>query len=221
MSPRIVYNAELKELDSLVESMCIQTEDVYCRLFYSMRKKDEEMVRMVLGNESTIRNMECRIEEKCLSLITKQQPVADDLRRISAALKAVTDLQRIGNHVVDIAELIIRLKMTELELFSSHLNKMIEETGKMIKCANEAFLQRNIEMAEMVMKRDDVVDDLFSKVKADLVEKLKQGYPDEDACVDVLMITKYLEKIGDHAVNIGEWTIFKDTGKLPMKVDFT
>lgn len=158
--------------------------------------------------------MERRIESMCLNLITKQQPIARDLRLVSAALKVVTDIERVGDHVSDIAELLLRLEMKDLSEFSPHLSGMIDATRELLDKSVEAFLNRNREEAEEVIRGDDVVDMLFNKAKMDLIHYLKTDTKNADECIDVLMLAKYLEKIGDHAVNIGEWEIFQETGSV-------
>ena len=121
---------------------------------------------------------------------------------------------RVGDHVADIAELLIRMDMKELSVYSVHLNPMIGETRDMLRMAVDAFTGRNKEEAQEVIQKDDVVDELFNAVKNDVIESLKKETRDADECVDILMIAKYLEKIGDHAVNICEWEIFKETGNI-------
>ena len=116
--------------------------------------------------------------------------------------------------MADIAELLIRMDMKELSVYSVHLNPMIGETRDMLRMAVDAFTGRNKEEAQEVIRKDDVVDELFNAVKNDVIESLKKETRDADECVDILMIAKYLEKIGDHAVNICEWEIFKETGNI-------
>ena len=153
-----------------------------------------------------------------MSLITKQHPIASDLRMVTAALKVVTDMERIGDHISDMAELFIRLGLPELSEFSTSLTEMAEAAKHMVQIAVDAFVSRNQEGAKEAIKQDDIVDDLFNRVKEDLIYLLKEEKKSADDCVDVLMITKYLEKIGDHAVNIGEWEIFRETGIIKDKV---
>ena len=154
------------------------------------------------------------IESRCLSLITRQQPIAGDLRMISAALKVVTDIERIGDQTADIAELMLRMKGSELDLYSRHITGMLGVAKEIVHDAVDAFVNRDSRAADEVIRHDDVVDELFSKVKDDLVRRLQEGVSDVDACVDVLLIAKYLERIGDHAVNIAEWELFQESGSI-------
>lgn len=214
MSPRVLFEKQLLQLHADVEEMGLTVEKTYDKLFEALGNKDEEEVVAILKSDRIINDMQRGIEAACLSLITKQQPVAKDLRLVTASLKVVTDIERIGDHCSDIAELLLRLKLKELSVYSEHIKAMIEETKKLEHAAVDAFVNRDMEAAKKVIAGDDVVDDLFNKVIEDLVDYLKKGTVNADECIDVLMIAKYLEKIGDHAVNIGEWEIFQETGTI-------
>ncbi len=214
MSPRLLFEEELEELKRSVSDMGEQIEKVYDRLFEVLKERDREALEAIVTNDRVINDMQRSIEAKCLTLLTKQQPVARDLRTVSAALKVVTDIERVGDHVSDMAELFLRLNMQNVEDFSTSLPKMIEAAKRSVGEAIEAFVNMNMEAAKDVIAFDDVIDDLFNKVKEELIGDLRSGKKDPDDCVDVLMIAKYLEKIGDHAVNIGEWAIFRETGDI-------
>lgn len=217
MPTRTAFEQELFELHEKVKNMGILVEKTYDQLFDAARKKDQTTIENIMKKDRAVNDMQRTIEASCLSLITKQQPIAGDLRLVTAALKAVTDMERIGDHCADIAELILRLKMVDMDQFSEHLPEMIEETKAMEHIAVDCLVNRDIVAAERVILQDDVVDDLFNKVKEELIEDLKEEAVVADICVDVLMIAKYLEKIGDHAVNIAEWEIFQETGKVHDK----
>ena len=214
MSPRTRFESELTELREDLKQMCFHVEAVYDRLFAAVDRKAEEEVREILTQDNTTRDMEKRIEAECLTLITRQHPLAGDLRVVSASLKVVTDIQRVGVHVTDMAELILRLRMQELSCFSDNLLPMVKAAQRLLHSAIEAFLHRNTEAAKAVIAGDDEVDDLFNCVKDDLVKQLKSDAADVDDCIDALMLAKYLEKIGDHAVNVGEWELFQETGNI-------
>lgn len=214
MSPRLLFEEELEELKRSVSDMGEQIEKVYDRLFEVLKERDREALEAIVTNDRVINDMQRSIEAKCLTLLTKQQPVARDLRTVSAALKVVTDIERVGDHVSDMAELFLRLDMQKVEDFSASLPQMIEAAKRSVGEAIEAFVDMSMEAAKDVIAFDDVIDDLFNKVKEELIGDLRSGKKDPDDCVDVLMIAKYLEKIGDHAVNIGEWAIFRETGDI-------
>ena len=214
MSPRILFEQELEDLKNSVTSMGEQIEQVYSRLFEVLEAKDKETMEKIVTNDRLINDMQRSIEAKCLTLLTKQQPVARDLRMVSAALKVVTDIERVGDHVSDMAELFLRMDMPDMNEFSNSLPEMVQAARKIVCESIEAFVGRNMEYAKEVIAYDDVIDEYFNKVKEDLIADLKSGKKNPDDCVDVLMIAKYLEKIGDHAVNIGEWAIFQETGNI-------
>lgn len=214
MSPRTVFEEELSALKNNIQEMGQEVEKAYDSLFDAIKEKDRETIEALKRNDRRVNDMERKIESRCLALITKQQPVAKDLRMISAALKVVTDLERVGDNVADIADLILRLDFADFGLYSTHLETMIEETKRIIHDGVDAFINRDVETAKEFYKRDDVIDDLFNLVKEDLVNCLKKEDQNVDNCIDILMIAKYLEKMGDHAVIIAEWEVFRETGTM-------
>lgn len=214
MSPRTTFINELNQLKENVADMATRVEKNYETLFEAYEKKEKAAIEKIVAVDKDINRRQREIESECLFLITKQQPIVSDLRAVTASLKVVTDIERVGDHVADIAELLIRMDMKELSVYSVHLNPMIGETRDMLRMAVDAFTGRNKEEAQEVIQKDDVVDELFNAVKNDVIESLKKETRDADESVDILMIAKYLEKIGDHAVNICEWEIFKETGNI-------
>lgn len=214
MSPRISFENELASLGENVAEMAKKVLENYEALFEAFEKGNKEEIRRIKKVDKEIGSRQREIESKCLFLITKQQPVVGDLRVITAALKVVTDIERVGDHVADIAELLLRIGIKDLTQYSIHIIPMIMAAKEMIQLAVDAFVNRKKEEAEEVINSDDVVDELFNNVKSDLIELLKKDTKDTDDCIDILMLAKYLEKIGDHAVNIGEWEIFKETGNI-------
>lgn len=214
MSPRITFENELKVLRGNVSEMAQKVEESYVTLFEALESQSEEVIVKLKNNSKAFSKRQREIESQCLFLITKQQPIVGDLRVVTASLKVVTDIERVGDHVSDMAELLLRLKMKDLSLYSVHVKTMILATREMVHNAVEAFVERDMEGAREVIKSDDVVDECFNKVKKDLIESLKKEVKDADECVDVLMLAKYLEKIGDHAVNICEWEVFQETGNI-------
>lgn len=214
MSPRTTFINELNQLKENVADMATRVEKNYETLFEAYEKKEKAAIEKIVAVDKDINRRQREIESECLFLITRQQPIVSDLRAVTASLKVVTDIERVGDHVADIAELLIRMDMKELAAYSAHLNPMIRETRDMLRMAVDAFTGRNKEEAQEVIQKDDVVDELFNAVKNDVIESLKKETRDADECVDILMIAKYLEKIGDHAVNICEWEIFKETGNI-------
>ncbi len=220
MTTRVNFEHELDKLKNSLKEMGCDVELSIDRLFEAVGSLNEELAEVIIKNERIINDMERSIEAQCLSLITRQQPIAGDLRLISSALKVVTDIERIGDHAVDIAELILRWKQNNLLEYSVHIAPMIEASKEMVHSAVECFTQNDKERAKEVIESDDIVDNLFNKVKFDVIhalqegENTEEGHADADICIDIMMIAKYLEKIGDHAVNIAEWEIFRETGSI-------
>lgn len=214
MSPRKVFESELALLHANLEEMGQLVENGLDQLFDAQAKQDKEMLETLRKNDRIVNDMERQIESKCLSLITKQQPVARDLRTISAAMKVVTDLERAGDQISDVAELLLRLNMVALEQYSSSFPQMIKETQEILHLAVDAFINRDLEGSRNAVSADDSIDDLFNKVKEDIISDVRENLITPDECADSIMIAKYLEKIADYAVNIGEWGIFQKTGNI-------
>ena len=214
MSPRIIFDNELKLLRENVAQMARKVEESYDELFKALAEQDENKIMELKKNDKAVSKRQREIESQCLFLITKQQPLVGDLRVVTASLKVVTDIERVGDHVSDMADLLLRLQMKDLSLFSVHVETMIMATREMLHEAVEMFIARDMEAAKRVIREDDIIDECFNKVKYDLIDSLKREVKDADECIDVLMLAKYLEKIGDHAVNIGEWEIFQETGNI-------
>lgn len=215
MTPRIMFEQELEDLRVELTEMGQRVEGSYNKLVSAANKEEEHTLKQLLDVDRQIIDMQRSIEAKCLYLVTKEQPVARDLRTISAALKVVTDIERIGVHVADMAELFLRMGKRSTEtVYEQKLQLMLEETGKMLHSAIEAFVQCDIPVAEQVIAVDDVIDDFFNEIKNAMMNAIRNQDLGADDIVDYLMLAKYLEKIGDHAVNIGEWTKFGQTGDM-------
>lgn len=214
MAPRTMFDQELAELNSELVKMSRMVEKAITDSFEALNKKDFVLAKMVINGDRTVDEMERKIESRCLSLMLRQQPVARDLRHISTALKVVTDLERIGDHAADIAELTIRMSDSLSFVGVKHLPAMVDNVKAMLRDAIHAFIRRDTQAAEQIELRDDIIDAYFDKVKNEVVELLKSDSSQSDMAVDLLMIAKYLERIGDHAVNVCEWTEFSDTGTL-------
>lgn len=215
MSPRILFEQELEDLKAKVTEMGERAELSYDRLVIAIRKNDRETLKQLLDNDRQMIDMQRSIEGKCLVLLTKQQPVAKDLRLVSSALKVVTDIERVGDHVSDIAELYLRMGGIYSDgEYEQLLARMMEEARDMFCEAVAVFVNAEEEAAKKVIERDDVVDALFNKMKEKMMQAICNQDLDADKVVDYLMVAKYLEKIGDHAVNIAEWAVFLVTGDI-------
>lgn len=201
-----LLNNELLEMASLVEK---SIEDVTQALIY----KDVELAKKVIEADKEIDNMENNIEARCLRLILQQHPVARDLRLISSILKMITDLERIGDQAQDIGEIILTLSKQNFKKDLVYLPKMAEATIKMVKESIDAFVNSDIELANKVIEYDDVVDNLFVTIKDELITLIRDDAVYGEQSIDLLMIAKYFERIGDHAQNIAEWVVFSITGE--------
>ena len=200
-----ILNRELIEMGALCE-------EAIALAAKALTDKDKTMAAKVAAMDAEIDQKERNIESMCLKLLLQQQPVARDLRQISAALKMITDMERIGDQAEDISEIVITLDGQYAEN-SALLKGMAESAIQMVTESVDAYVKRDTALAHKVIEMDDIVDDYFDQVKAELISKIAGEPADGEYALDLLMIAKYLERIGDHAVNIAEWVIFSVTGR--------
>lgn len=179
----------------------------------ALLEHDADTAREIIDGDPVIDDKEKEIESLCLKLLLNQQPVAKDLRLISTALKMITDIERIGDQAADISELCIYLSNQEYIKKLEHIPQMAQATIKMVNEAIDAFVKKDLALAEAVIEYDDVVDDLYVTVRQDLIKLIHKDVRNGEQAFDLLQIAKYYERIGDHAVNIAEWVIFSITGK--------
>ena len=201
-------NDELIEMGSMIEKS-IETA------IKALVNQDVDLARHAIEADEEIDRQERIIEDLCLKLLLQQQPVAKDLRLISAALKMITDMERIGDHATDISEITIELSKESYIKKLDHIQQMAKETMVMLVQSVEAFVNKDMDKARAVIVHDDVVDDLFNKVKAELIAMIHEDVNAGEQASDLLMAAKYFERIGDHATNISEWVIFSITGQHP------
>lgn len=199
-------NSNLVEMGALVEKAIENAID-------ALIHQDVKQARENVLFDRSVNEKEREIEQQCLKLLLLQQPVAGDLRLISAALKMITDLERIGDQAQDISELVILLSECTYIKRLDHLKQMAEKTAEMVTKSIDAFVAKDMLLAQKVIDSDDVVDDLFNCVKEELISLIHQNVDNGEQAVDLIMIAKYFERIGDHAVNVAEWVIFSITGK--------
>ena len=205
------FDEQLKVLNKKMIEMGAECEELIALVAKALLNGDVEGARKAKEQGHTIDQMEREIEAICLKLLLQQQPVAKDLRVISAALKMITDMERIGDQAEDIAEIITFLDgRTGEECHDIRL--MAEATIKMVTDSIDAYVKQDLELAKSVSDYDDVVDDAFDRVKQTLIKMISENTADGEYAVDLLMIAKYFERIGDHAVNIAEWVEFSVTG---------
>ncbi|MDD6968867.1 MAG: phosphate signaling complex protein PhoU [Treponema sp.] len=205
------YQEDLEKLNANILKMGKMIEIAIESSVIALMGRDVQAASTVSENDEAIDNMEREIEALCMKLLLQQQPVATDLRVITAALKMVTDMERIGDHAADIAELVLQIpdckynKMDTITEISTQIIKMIHDSVN-------SFIQRNYDKAQIVIAQDDIVDNLYHEIKSDLIQKIKKT-DDGEQILDYLLIARYFERIGDHATNIAKWVVFAITGK--------
>ena len=205
------FDEQLFELNREIIEMGAMCEEAIASAAKALTNGDAALAANVKKNSSAIDQMEREIEARCMKLLLHQQPVARDLRLISAALKMITDMERIGDQAEDIAEIVVFLNGHTMEGMEM-IEDMARETTKMVTASVDAFVQKDIELAKKVIEQDDIVDDYFSKVKCAIISLIAENSADGEFALDLLMISKYFERIGDHATNIAEWVIYSVTG---------
>jgi len=179
----------------------------------ALQERDVAAAKKIMADDGIIDEKEKEIESLCLKLLLHQQPVARDLRQISTALKMITDMERIGDQAADISELCVYLNGQEFIKRLEHIPQMAEATIKMVTDSIDAFVNKDLELAQSVIAYDDVVDALYVSIKQDLIGLIHEDADAGEQAFDLLQIAKYYERIGDHAENIAEWVIFSITGK--------
>ena len=199
-------NTHLLEMGSMIE-YAIETG------VQAMEQRNAELARTIVSYDREIDQKEREIESQCLKLLLRQHPVARDLRFISAALKMVTDMERVGDQAADISEIVSYIAQEGYIKQLEHIPKMAEKAVHMVKRAVDAFINRDLDLARAVIDMDDEVDGLFDVIKRELIELIHQNSDMGAQALDLLMIAKYFERIGDHATNIAEWVIFSITGQ--------
>ena len=199
-----VLNAQMIEMGAMIET----TIEDACE---ALQTADLPKARAIIEGDSAVDRKEREIESLCLRMLLTRQPVAHDLRVVSSALKMITDMERIGDQAEDVAEIVCFLNGRTPE-DEGLMTEMARATIKMVTESVDAYVKRDILLAEKVVGDDDAVDRYFDQVKTRLIEKIAQDPGDGEYALDLLMIAKYFERIGDHAVNIAQWVIFSVTG---------
>lgn len=207
------FDEKLNELNQKLLDMAGMAEQIIAMSFKSLQEQDIDIAKKAVEFDSGINETEREIERICLKLMLKYQPVfADDLRKVSSALKMITDMERIGDQAADIAGLNISLIGKNQSWDLSEITEMARAAAKMVSGATEAYINNNVEDAEKIIKADDKIDELFDTVKARIINDIAEDKSKAEQAIDTLMVAKYYERIGDHAVNIAEWVEFSITG---------
>ena len=215
MSIRKQYDTDLESLKKSLTDMGRNSADAVENVLEALCVADADAAAAIVKGDARINNMERDIEHRCMTLLLRQQPVAGDLRRISTAMKVVTDIERIGDHAADIAEIIPHLVTVRKEgdPAVSQAIAMGKKAHQMILDALDALTTEDENAARRVIAADDEVDYDFNAIKHQLAQEIAEDPGKVDAALDLLMVIKYLERIGDHAVNVAEWVQFVRTGR--------
>lgn len=216
-STRQNYNQELAELRNDILEMGTQVELAIGQAIASLSTQDIEMAKQVMAGDDYIDNMESNIEDKCMVLIARQQPLARDLRIIGTGLKITTDLERVGDHAFDIAK--IALDVAEQPLIKPLIDipRMSAMAQKMLRDSLAAYINLDITLAEKVCVADDEVDDLYHQTFRELLTYMMEDPRNIKQATQLLFVARYLERVADHATNIGEWVIYLETGQRMRK----
>lgn len=205
------FQMQLEELNNDLITMGALCEKAISDAVKSLLDSDERLIEKIHDREKEIDHKEREIEGLCMKLLLQQQPVAKDLRTISSALKMITDMERIGDQADDIGELVRFCNLNDSEC-RKDISAMSEAVSAMVKGSIDAFVKKDIEAAKAVIDSDDIVDDLFIKIKCDIIRMIAEDPTSGENAIDIVMTAKYLERIGDHATNIAEWVEYSLTG---------
>lgn len=202
------FDEQLSELNKEMVQMGNKIMESIEKSISALVSKDGEKAREIMENDVEIDHLQKKIESICFNLLIQQQPVARDLRTVTAAMKMVTDMERIGDHAADISEMTILMGENSKADTFEHIRKMASETLVMLNHSIEAYVEKSEEKAREVIEHDDIVDSLFDATKRNVVNLILKNPSEGEEATDYLMIAKYFERIGDHATNIAEWVIY-------------
>lgn len=210
---RSSFDTELENLDNELIEMGGLVEWSIENAVAALIEKDIDLAKKVIESDGKINKMERKIEHRCLNLLMSQQPVAKDLREISSILKIITDLERIGDHAQDISEITVKLGSQDYIKEIVDIKKMLTLVIEMVNMSIDAFIKKDQVLAKEMIELDYKVNDLFDIIKEDLVNLIQKDKNNGEQALNLMMVAKYLERIGDHAQNIGEWILFSITGE--------
>ena len=214
MSIRKQYDSDLESLKTALVEMGQNAAEAVENALEALCTADTAAAQKIVQGDDRINNMERDIEHRCMTLLLRQQPVASDLRKVSTALKMVTDVERIGDQASDIAELVLHLhsKSTDAVGVLEDILKMGDDVLKMVKRSIAAYVQVDLAVAAEVIAHDDVIDAAFARISSEIAQYIAARPTEAETALDLFMVTKYLERLGDHAVNVAEWVEFLKTG---------
>ena len=212
MSIRKIFEDELAELKIQLVEMCRLTEQMIQDAITALMNRDRELGKSIGVMDKRVDEYEMAIEKRCMRILLKQQPVAKDFREVSTALKMITDIERFGDQAADIGELVYSMPGDKYIKELVHTKAMGALAIKMVRESVNSFINNDAKLADEVIALDDQMDELFVTVKTELIELIKKDGSNGDQGIELMMVAKYLERIGDHAVNVAEWTKYNETG---------
>jgi len=214
MPVRHEFQKELNRLHKDIIKMGAFIEESISDMIEALRTQNVELAKHVIKNDDLIDDMERKIERECIIIVARQQPIATDLRDIASILKIVTDLERIADHCEDISEYVIKLADIEPVTTLEHIPAMAEAVNSMISDTIDAYVRKDLDLAKEIIKRDDIIDKHFHELVDKLVAIMEEDSTTARACTHYLFISKYLERMADHATNIAEWIVYYVTGEI-------
>ena len=212
MSVRKLFEEELSELKTELVEMCRLTEQMIDSAITALVNRDRELGKSIGQLDKRVDEYEMDIEKRCMRILIRQQPVAKDFREVSTALKMITDIERFGDQASDIGDLVYTMPGERYIKKLEHITAMGNLAIRMVRESVDSFINNDEALADEVIKRDDTMDELFLTVKNELIGLIKKDGANGDQAIELMMVAKYLERIGDHAVNVAEWTKYNETG---------
>lgn len=212
MSVRKIFEEELAELKAELVAMCRLTEQMIDNAITALVNRDVELGKSIGQTDKRVDEYEMDIEKKCMRILLKQQPVAKDFREVSTALKMITDIERFGDQASDIGDLVCTMPGKKYIKNLNHITAMGDLAKKMVRESVNSFINNDEMLADEVIRLDDRMDGLFLTVKNELIGLIRQDGENGDQAIELMMVAKYLERIGDHAVNVAEWAKYNETG---------
>ncbi len=214
MPVRYEFEKELNRLHKDIIKMGAFIEESIDDMIKALIKKDVQLANHVIKKDDLIDEMERKIERECLIIVARQQPIATDLRDVASIMKIVTDLERIADQCEDISKLVIRIAELEQVKEVEDIPKMAEAMSVMIQDTIDAYVRKDLELAKEIVERDDIIDKYYADMIVELTEIMENDSTQVKACINYLLISKYMERMADHAVNIAEWIIYYVTGEI-------
>ncbi|MCL2671956.1 MAG: phosphate signaling complex protein PhoU [Clostridiales bacterium] len=206
------FDEQLNHLNESLIEMGGMVERAIADANRALVEQNVALAKEVIRTDDEVDHKEKEIESMCLKIILQQQPVAGDLRQISSVLKMTTDLERIGDHATDISEITLLLANRQYRKHLEHIPQMAEITAQMVAKSIDAFVKKDLDLANEVIAMDDIVDAIFMETRQELIRHIKEHAESSDQAIDLMMAAKYFERIGDHATNVAEWVVFSLTG---------